>query len=215
MICWSCEKNAGDDMLCAGCGAVQPPDRTADHFRVFGLPRKFDLDMADLERRYKEMTKVLHPDRFARADGRARRASLERSVQLNLAWSTLSEPVPRAEYLLSLQGIEVGESASSKKSGEVDNRATQPVDTALLIEVMDLREALAEARSRGDRAKVASLVADVQAHHDKEMAEVAAGFAAAKPDLAAIAARMVAARYYRRFLEEAEADRESEQDTAE
>jgi molecular chaperone HscB len=170
MICWSCEKNAGDDMLCAGCGAVQPPDRTADHFRVFGLPRKFDLDMADLERRYKEMTKVLHPDRFARADGRARRASLERSVQLNLAWSTLSEPVPRAEYLLSLQGIEVGESASSKKSGEVDNRATQPVDTALLIEVMDLREALAEARSRGDRAKVASLVADVQAHHDKEMA---------------------------------------------
>jgi molecular chaperone HscB len=201
-------------MLCAGCGAVQPPDRTADHFRVFGLPRKFDLDMADLERRYKEMTKVLHPDRFARADGRARRASLERSVQLNLAWSTLSEPVPRAEYLLSLQGIEVGESASSKKSGEVDNRATQPVDTALLIEVMDLREALAEARSRGDRAKVASLVADVQAHHDKEMAEVAAGFAAAKPDLAAIAARMVAARYYRRFLEEAEADRESGQGTA-
>ena len=214
MICWSCEKNAGDDMLCAGCGAVQPPDRTADHFRVFGLPRKFDLDMSDLERRYKEMTKVLHPDRFARADGRARRASLERSVQLNLAWSTLSEPVPRAEYLLSLQGIEVGESASSKKSGEVDNRATQPVDTALLIEVMDLREALAEARSRGDRAKVASLVADVQAHHDKEMAEVAAGFAAAKPDLAAIAARMVAARYYRRFLEEAEADRESGQGTA-
>ena len=213
MICWSCEKNAGGGMLCAGCGAVQPPDRTADHFRVFGLPRKFDLDVADLERRYKEMTKVLHPDRFARADGRARRASLERSVQLNLAWSTLSEPVPRAEYLLSLQGIEVGESASSKKSGEVDNRATQPVDTALLIEVMDLREALAEARSRGDRAKVASLVADVQAHHDKEMAEVAAGFAAAKPDLAAIAARMVAARYYRRFLEEAQADREGEQST--
>ena len=97
MICWSCEKNAGDGMLCAGCGAVQPPDLTADHFRVFGLPRKFDLDMTDLERRYKEMTKVLHPDRFARADGRARRASLERSVQLNLAWSTLSQPVARAE----------------------------------------------------------------------------------------------------------------------
>ncbi|HJX66932.1 MAG TPA: Fe-S protein assembly co-chaperone HscB [Polyangia bacterium] len=214
MICWSCEKNAGDGMLCVGCGAVQPPDRTADHFRVFGLPRKFDLDMADLERRYKEMTKVLHPDHFARADGRARRASLERSVQLNLAWSTLSEPVPRAEYLLSLQGIEVGEYASSKKSGEIDNRATQPVDTALLIEVMDLREALAGARSRGDGATVARLVADAQTHHDKEMEEVAAGFAAAKPDLAAIAARMVAARYYRRFLEEAEADRDSEHGTA-
>jgi molecular chaperone HscB len=201
-------------MLCAGCGAVQPPDLTADHFRVFGLPRKFDLDMTDLERRYKEMTKVLHPDRFARADGRARRASLERSVQLNLAWSTLSQPVARAEYLLSLEGIEVGESANGKKSEQTSDRATQPVDTVLLIEVMDLREALAEARSRGDRAKVATLVADVQAKHDQEMSEVAAGFAAAQPRLAAIAARMVAARYYRRFLEEAQGDREGEQGTA-
>jgi molecular chaperone HscB len=204
MICWSCEKNAGDGMLCAGCGAVQPPDRTADHFRVFGLPRKFDLDVADLERRYKEMTKVLHPDRFARADGRARRASLERSVQLNLAWRTLSQPVARAEYLLSLQGVAVGEPTGSMRSERPDNRATQPVDTALLVEVMELREALAEARARGDSAKVATLVAGVQVLHDKEMAEVAAGFAAGQPNLAAIAARLVAGRYYRRFLEEAE-----------
>jgi hypothetical protein len=87
------------------------------------------------------------------------------------------------------------------------------VDTALLIEVMDLREALAEARSRGDRARVATLIADVQSKHDKEMSEVAAGFAAAQPRLAAIAARMVAARYYRRFLEEAQADREREDGT--
>jgi hypothetical protein len=45
------------------------------------------------------------------------------------------------------------------------------------------------------------------------MSEVAAGFAAVQPRLAAIAARMVAARYYRRFLEEAQADREGEQST--
>jgi molecular chaperone HscB len=214
MICWSCEKNAGDGMLCDGCGAVQPPDHTADYFRVFDLPRKFDLDVADLERRYKEMTKVLHPDRFARADGRARRASLERSVELNLAWRTLSQPVARAEYLLSLAGIEVGEPVGSKRSGPVDSRATQPVDTALLVEVMELREALAEARARADSAKVAGLVAGVQALHDKEMAEVAVAFAAAQPNLAVIAARLVAARYYRRFLEEAEPHGEGEEGTA-
>ena len=211
MICWSCEKNAGDGMLCTGCGAVQPPLRGADHFQVFGLPRKFGLDVADLERHYKEMTKVLHPDRFARADGRARRASLERSVQLNTAWRTLSQPAARAEYLLSLQGIEVGDPAGSKLADESGDRATQPVDTALLIEVMELREALAEARARGDRAKVASLVAGVQAHHDREMAEVAAGFAADKPNLAALTAHLVAARYYRRFLEEAAPHGESEE----
>jgi len=211
MICWSCEKNAGDGMLCSGCGAVQPPLRGADHFRVFDLPRKFDLDVADLERRYKDMTRVLHPDRFARADGRARRASLERSVQLNMAWRTLSQPAARAEYLLSLQGIEVGDPAGSKLADESGDRATQPVDTALLIEVMELREALAEARAGGDRAKVASLVAGVQAHHDKEMAEVAAGFAVEQPNLATLTAHLVAARYYRRFLEEAAPHGESEE----
>ena len=212
MICWSCEKNAGDGMLCSGCGAVQPPDRLADHFRVFGLPRRFDLDIADLERCYKEMTKVLHPDRFARADGRARRASLERSVQLNLAWRTLSQPVARAEYLLSLESMEAGAPVGSTPSDEAGNRATRPVDTALLVEVMELREALSEARVRGDVAKVAALVAGVQANHDKEMAEVAAGFAAQRPNLAAIGARLVAARYYRRFLEEAEASSQGEED---
>ena len=214
MICWSCEKNAGDGMLCTGCGAVQPPLRGADHFQVFGLPRKFGLDVADLERHYKEMTKVLHPDRFARADGRARRASLERSVQLNTAWRTLSQPAARAEYLLSLQGIEVGDPAGSKLADESGDRATQPVDTALLIEVMELRESLAEARARGERAKVASLVAGVQAHHDKEMAEVAAGFAVDKPNLAALTAHLVAARYYRRFLDEAEPRGEGERGSA-
>ena len=210
MICWSCEKNAGDGMLCAGCGAVQPPDREADHFRVLGVSRKFDIDLADLEQRYKEMTKVLHPDRFARADGRARRASLERSVQLNLAWRTLFQPVTRAEYLLSLEGIEVGGPAGGRSRDEAGNRATQPVDTALLVEVMELREALAEASAGGDHAKVASLVADVQARHDQKISEVAAGFAVAQPNLAAIAASLVAVRYYRRFLEEAEANREGE-----
>ena len=200
--------------MCSGCGAVQPPLRGVDHFQVFDLPRRFDLDVADLERRYKEMTKVLHPDRFARADGRARRASLERSVQLNMAWRTLSQPAARAEYLLSLQGIEVGDPAGSKLADESGDRATQPVDTALLIEVMELRESLAEARARGERAKVASLVAGVQAHHDKEMAEVAAGFAVDKPNLAALTAHLVAARYYRRFLDEAEPRGEGERGSA-
>ena len=161
------------------------------------------------------MTKVLHPDRFARADPRARRASLERSVQLNLAWRTLSQPVARAEYLLSLAGIEVGEPAGSRRGDDgADNRATQRMDTALLVEVMELREALAEARARGDSAKVATLFAEVQTNHDREMAEVAAAFAAEQLDLAAIAARLVAARYYRRFLEEAEPRGESEEGPA-
>ena len=210
MICWSCEKNAGEGMLCSGCGAVQPPDPSVDHFRVLGVERKFDLDLADLEQRYKELTKIVHPDRFARADSRARMASLERTVQLNQAWRTLSQPVARAEYLLSLGGIEIGEGSDNQRTDRVASRVTQPVDTALLMEVMEMREALAEARTSGDSARMAELTAEVQTRHDKEMVQVAAEFSKAQPDLTAITTRLSSVRFYRRFLEEAQVSRESD-----
>jgi len=201
MICWSCQKNAGGDVLCVACGAVQPPDAKADFFRVLGVPVAFDLDPAALERRYKELTKILHPDRFARADPRARRASLERSVQLNRAWRCLKDPIRRAEYLLSLHGIEIGEMAgSNRQSGE---RVTLPVPQATLVEMMDLREALAEAHAAKDLQKTRTLVARVRARLEDAMTDVAKGFAASPPELNANATRLVAVRYYRRFLDEA------------
>ncbi len=197
MICWSCQKAAGDGMLCASCHAVQPPDAKADHFRVFGIARAFALDEADLERRYKDMTKVLHPDCYARADPQARRASLERSVQLNEAWRALKDPVRRAEYLLSLHGIDVGE------SGQSDEHATLPVPQVLLMEVLELREALAEAHAAKDVHEAEALIAKVRRRLETVMDDVAKGFAAAPPDLATVAARLVTVRYYRRFLDEA------------
>ncbi len=213
MICWSCEKNAGDGMLCAACGAIQPPDRGADHFQVLGLQPRFDLDPAEIERRYKELTKVLHPDRFARADARARRASLERSVQLNDAWRTLSEPVRRAEYLLQRRGIDVGEAAGDRRK-EGAAKATQPVSPALLMEVMELRESLAEARAAGDLKEVGALAASVKGRQDQAMVAVAEEFAKPEPDLGALASRRVSVRYYRRCLEEAQASQEAHEDAS-
>ncbi|HXU83736.1 MAG TPA: Fe-S protein assembly co-chaperone HscB [Polyangia bacterium] len=201
MICWSCEKNAGEGLTCGSCGAIQPPDAKADHFRVFGIARRYALDLADLERRYKDMTKVLHPDRFARADERARRASLKRSIQLNEAWRTLKDPVRRAEYLLSLSGVEVG--AEDGTSKRVDGQKVRlPVAPALLMEVMELREGLAEARTARDDARVDTLAATVRGRREAALRAVGSVFAQKAPDLEAIARDLVAVRYYDRFLDE-------------
>lgn len=202
MICWSCEKNAGDGALCTACGAVQPPDRAADHFQVFGLPRAHDIDLPALERRYKELTKVLHPDRFARADARARRASLARTVQLNDAWRTLRDPVKRAEYLLSLSGIDVGGEEGTSRRAADGAKVKMPVPQALLLEVMELREALHDAHEAGDTAKVGALAANVGGRRDRALASVAGSFRAPAPDLESIAAELVAVRYWDRFLDE-------------
>jgi molecular chaperone HscB len=201
MICWSCEKNAGGGLTCASCGALQPPDPKADHFQVFGVERRYAVDVTDLERRYKDMTKVLHPDRFARADERARRASLKRSIQLNEAWRTLKDPVRRAEYLLSLAGVEVGDENGTTK--RVDGQKVRlPVAPALLMEVMELREGLAEARAAGNHARVQVLATDVRRRRESAMRAVASVFAQKAPDLEAVARDLVAVRYYARFLDE-------------
>lgn len=203
MICWSCQKAAGDGAFCTRCNAVLPPDPKTDYFRVFGIPRAFPIDDADLERRYKEMTKLLHPDRYARADASARRASLDRSVQLNEAWRTLRDPIRRAEYLLSLHGIEIGEMAGASKPGQLIEHATLPVPQVLLMEVLELREALAEAHETKDQQETEALIDKVRSRLATVMADVAKGFAASPPELSTIAARLVTVRYYRRFLDEA------------
>jgi molecular chaperone HscB len=203
MICWSCQKAAGDDVVCAACNAVQPPDPAADYFRVLGVPRIFAVDTAEVERRYKELTKILHPDRFARADPQARRASLERSVQLNEAWRTLKDPVRRAEYLLSLHGVDIGERAGGGRSDQSGAHVTLPVPQVLLMEVVELREALAQAQADNDLREVEALLAKVCGRLGAVMDDVAKAFSASPPDLGTAAARLVTGRYYRRFLYEA------------
>jgi molecular chaperone HscB len=202
MICWSCEKDAGEGVLCTSCQAIQPARPGLDHFQVLGAERRFDLDETELERRYRELHRVVHPDRFARADARARRASLARSVQLNQAWKTLRDPVKRAEYLLELAGVEVGGEEGTKRPGPDGQKVRVPVPQELLMEVLEMREALLEARGEGDETRVAALAADVRARKTAAMAAVAAALGGQPPDLDRASHQLVAVRYLDRFLDE-------------
>src|SRR3954470_24528647 len=145
MICWSCEKNAGAGALCAACGALQPPDDGADLFAVLGVPARYAVDLTAAESAYKDLSRQVHPDRFATADPRARRASLARAVQLNQAWRTIKDPVRRAEYLLLRAGIDVGD---KKPSPGDEAKATHRVAAppAFLIEILELNDELSAAK---------------------------------------------------------------------
>jgi molecular chaperone HscB len=202
VICWSCEKAAGADMFCAHCGAIQPADAAASHFQVLGVPQAFDVDLAALERRYKELTRQLHPDKFARADARARRASLQRTVQLNQAWKTLRDPVRRAEYLLSLAGIDVGTEEGTQQRTADGSKQKLPVPHELLMDVMELREGLMEARMAEDEARVAELAAEVRGRKQAAMQAVGAALRSQPADVDAAARELVAVRYFDRFLNE-------------
>ena len=119
-------------------GGVQA-DLGKSYFELFGLPVTYDLDVTDLATRYRELQRRFHPDRFASASEPERRLSLQLTAQINAAFKTLKDPVARARYLLVLQGVDTGEDTDTA------------MDTAFLMEQMELRESLAEAREAADR----------------------------------------------------------------
>jgi molecular chaperone HscB len=114
-------------------------DLGKNYFDLFDLPATFDLDVADLAARYRELQRRFHPDRFASASEPERRLSVQLTAQVNAAFQTLKDPVARARYLLGLQGVDTGEDTDTA------------MDTAFLMEQMELRESLAEAREAVDR----------------------------------------------------------------
>ncbi len=134
--CWSCHGPvAGRALFCHTCGAVQPPGQV-DHFARLGIARGFEIDGADLDRRYFGFQRNLHPDRFARRSAKERAIAESQSASLNQAYETLKEPLTRAAYLLELAGIR----SAAAHAATVD-------DEELLTEAMENREALMEAES--------------------------------------------------------------------
>lgn len=112
-----------------------------DYFAVFGLPQKLGLDQRDLEKRFYERSRKLHPDRYATRPLEDRLAAEEATAQLNDAYRTLKDPVARAEYLLRLHGLDKKEQRSSNAPPE------------LLEEVFELNETLEALRGGEESAR--------------------------------------------------------------
>jgi molecular chaperone HscB len=205
MICWSCQKPLEGEILCAGCGAIQPLPPGTDHFAIFGLPRRFEVDVPGLEKRFRELSFQVHPDRFARKAPRERRIALERSTALNDAYRTLKDPLRRATYLLSLNGLKVESEGAGSAMGQLPPE--------FLEEIMELREGLLEAQAEGDAAASQKLLDKVQDRRGQAIATVDAELRDLPPSpdparIAAAGAALAKIRYYDRFVAEAEGRRE-------
>ncbi len=176
--------------MLAGEPAVPIPVVAVDHFSVLGVPRRWHQDAADLERAYKDRARQVHPDKFARADATARRTALTQAVAVNDAWRVLKDPVRRAEYLLGLWGTPGIEKT--------------PVPQSLLMDVLERREALMDARLADDDGRVAALVGEVRACRLHELQILETGFATEPPPVEALVQALAAVRYWDRFLDEAD-----------
>ncbi len=166
-----------------------------DPFELLGTPRRFDVDVSSLEKTHRELSRALHPDKFAQATASERRAALEKAASVNEAWRTLRDPIRRAEALFRLADVPVGEDKEPKAS------------PAFLMEVLEQREELAEARAKKDLARVTKIGEAMKKKAAGAEEKLREGFAHA-PDRAAaekLLPLLGELRFYRRFLDEVSA----------
>jgi len=107
----------------------------ADYFSLFGLEPAYSINVSALEKSYFNAQRQFHPDRFVGKSEIDKLAAAKRSMDINQAYKTLKDPLPRAQYLLKLNDVIVG----------TDNDSIKP-SQALLAEVMELRETPPEAK---------------------------------------------------------------------
>jgi molecular chaperone HscB len=196
LTCWSCKADvAAGSVFCPGCRKIQPVGRGEDYFSLLGLEREYAIEPGELDRRFRDLSRRLHPDRFARAEPRERRISLERATRLNDAHRSLKDWRLRAAYLLKLAGTDVF--AEGRTFADPD----------FLEEQLEWREKLALAQADGDHEALRRIAADARDRLAGLEREVSRRFADERwfSDLPVdIARRLSRARYYENIVADAE-----------
>ncbi|WP_150137889.1 co-chaperone HscB [Candidatus Enterovibrio escicola] len=103
-----------------------------NHFELFGLICQFELDVNSLFYKYLDLQRRFHPDKFVIASRKERQLAVQKITQINDAYQTLRDPMHRAEYMISLKGL------------ELCDEQQMMTDHEFLLQQMELRKELEE-----------------------------------------------------------------------
>lgn len=109
-----------------------------NYFVLFQLPIKLPIDSGQLTVNYQQLQRQYHPDNFAQATDNEKVAIIQKSAMINDGYQTLKNPLKAAEYLLSLQGVDVA----------IEQNIIHDAD--FLMEQFSLREKLDDIESQNN-----------------------------------------------------------------
>ena len=131
-----------------------------NHFDLFQLPATFALDMGALDTAYRDVQGRVHPDRFINATDAEKRVAMQWATRANEAYQTLRSPQKRAQYLCELNGVDLN----------TESNTAMPMD--FLMQQMEWREALGEARAAKDSDALDALDEQVKQERKARLALV-------------------------------------------
>lgn len=185
--CWSCGAERGSATFCTSCHLIQPPSDKVDDFAALGLERKMGIDRKALDKAFREVSKAVHPDRFAKDQAQQRRYALGHTERVNQAYKRLKDRYGRAEALLELQGAVVAEGSDRTE------------DQALLLEMLEQQEAVA---SITDWDALSELKAGVKRRSESLLSVAERFFDEGQGQLEQVQEALAEGRYVRRMLQQ-------------
>jgi molecular chaperone HscB len=132
-----------------------------NHFDLFHLPPRFAIDPAQLDRAYHDVQGQVHPDRFTTASDAEKRVAMQWATRANEAYQTLKHPLSRAAYLCELNGVDL----------QIESNTAMP--PGFLMQQMEWREALDDARTSRDESALSALDTALRAARRDEVEQIA------------------------------------------
>ena len=127
------------------------------YFELFELPVSLKMDKAALTRKYFALQKKYHPDFFSNATDEEQAEVLEKSSLVNKAYKALQDEDETIKYVLIQKGLMQEEEKFQLAPG-------------FLMEMMDLNEAVSDAKMDEDKEKAKELRSQI-AHITTEIYE--------------------------------------------
>jgi molecular chaperone HscB len=131
-----------------------------NHFELFNLPARFELDTGALDAAFRDVQGQVHPDRFVNATDAEKRVAMQWATRANEAYQTLKNPQKRAQYLCELNGVDL----------RTESNTAMPMD--FLMQQMEWREELGEARAAKDVEALDALDAQVKRERKQRLAQI-------------------------------------------
>ena len=160
LLCWRCKEPNPPAFFCPRCEAVQSLPSDSNFSSILGFGGGPDIEESVLQKRYYELSRGLHPDRFQTGSPEEQRASLQATALLNAAFKTLKDVESRGRWWL-------------ERSGESLGRNNNQVPPALAAQVFEIQEKIAERiASSGDaQQRLTEELQGIQDHLTERMNE--------------------------------------------
>ena len=119
-----------------------------NYFELYQIPVSLQVDTAFIKKKFYELSRQYHPDFFSQATDTEQAEALEKSSAVNKAFKIFSNQDETIKYVLQLKNLL-----------QEEEKYNLPAD--FLIEMMELNEAITDAKMEDDQEKITSIKSQI------------------------------------------------------